>query len=53
MESDTKLILFIGGLVLLFVFSIIFGSMYERTLKNECVVALKDKPAIEIQAVCK
>jgi hypothetical protein len=31
-----------------------FGSMLiGHNLKNQCVALLKDKPAIEIQAVCK
>lgn len=42
------------GVVIVAIFCIMFGSLLVgMALKNKCVEQLKDKPAIEIQAVCK
>ncbi len=31
----------------------LLGILLDRQLKNDCVKTVKDKPAIEIQAICK
>jgi len=42
----------VGGFVAFI--AVMFGSLLVgAALKNQCVAQLKDKPAIEIQAVCK
>jgi len=50
MENDGKIISFTIAAVL----AIMFGSLLAGSaLKNQCVALVKDKPAIEIQAICK
>lgn len=56
MNSDLFLKLLVGGLVLWFVAllsSVVLASYHTQTLRHECIIALKDKAATDIQAVCK
>lgn len=56
MNSDLFLKLLIGAAVLWFVAllsSVVVGHYHSQTLRHECILALKDKAATDIQAVCK
>jgi hypothetical protein len=50
MENEGKIIVSLVAIV----FGLLIGGMLVgMSLKNKCVALVKDKPAIEIQAICK
>ena len=52
MRESTVAILIISGILLLF--ALVFGAiLLERKMRTDCAIAMHDKPAAEIQAICK
>jgi len=53
MNDDTKFLCAIVVILTLLLLTIFGTLLWGQSLRNACVIALKDKPAIEIQLVCK